>query len=235
MTKNYKKGTERNKSKLLCGVALCDAPTVDALGNRLREYIVWKDMVKRVYSRNTEKDRKKYRNYNNVTICERWLTFSNFLEDLPLIEGYEEWVKGEVKMSLDKDMKQQGVENKVYSLETCIFISQGENARISQVKPMISIDMNDYNNKQYHYNVRQEFGNSSGNIAACAKGRQNSYHGQRWFYAETYHQMCDEIDSKFQALEESKIALSWREIQDLYNLIMSANFLKLNQELDKIK
>lgn len=91
-------------------------------GKPTREYSVWKNMLKRCYSGN-------YPTYANVTVCDRWLVYANFLEDLPLIEGYELWLNSEEMISLDKDLKQQGVENKVYSLDTVKFVTQSENSK----------------------------------------------------------------------------------------------------------
>ena len=87
-----------------------------------RQYRIWKGMLERCYS-------GRYKSYENVTVCERWHCFANFLEDLPLIEGYELWLKNEKQYALDKDIKQQDVQNKVYSLETCMFITVGENVQ----------------------------------------------------------------------------------------------------------
>jgi hypothetical protein len=88
-----------------------------------REYNLWKHMINRCYSGN-------YPTYANVTVCERWLVFANFLEDLPFIENYEWWLENENQyIALDKDLKQIGVENKVYSLETVKFVSASENTK----------------------------------------------------------------------------------------------------------
>ena len=91
-------------------------------GKITREYVLWRDMLQRCYSGN-------YPTYENVTVCERWLVFSNFLEDLPLVENYEMWLNSNEKMSLDKDLKQVGVDNKVYSLDTVKFVTASENSR----------------------------------------------------------------------------------------------------------
>lgn len=93
-----------------------------ANGKHTKEYRLWKSMLERCYS-------GKYPTYANVTVCNRWLVYANFLEDLPLIENYDLWLNSEEKMSLDKDLKQVGVENKVYSLDTVKFISASENSR----------------------------------------------------------------------------------------------------------
>ncbi len=92
-------------------------------GMPTRNYSLWKEMICRCYSGN-------YPTYANVTICERWLCFANFLEDLPYIENYEWWLENEnQRIALDKDLKQQDVENKVYSLETVMFVTQSENTK----------------------------------------------------------------------------------------------------------
>ena len=95
-------------------------------GKDTREYALWKEMLRRCYS---DKFHEKQPTYANVTVCERWLCFANFLEDLPLIENYELWMNGEEKMSLDKDLKQQGIKNKVYSLDTVKFVTASENSK----------------------------------------------------------------------------------------------------------
>lgn len=93
--------------------------------NYKREYSVWSGMLERCY----DKRFHSYRSYGGrgVTVCERWHTFANFLKDISLIEGYdkEKFKNGEI--FLDKDTKQKGVLHKVYSLETCKFVSMQEN------------------------------------------------------------------------------------------------------------
>ena len=92
-------------------------------GKLTREYALWKQMINRCYSGN-------YPTYANVTVCDRWLVYANFLEDLPHIENYEWWLENpNQRIALDKDLKQVGVENKVYSLETVMFVSQSENSK----------------------------------------------------------------------------------------------------------
>lgn len=99
--------------------------TSDENGKHTREYDVWRRMLERCYS---EKLHKKYPSYKDCSVCQRWLCFANFLEDLSLIENYELWLNND-GYALDKDLKQQGIKNKVYSLETCCFITRGENSR----------------------------------------------------------------------------------------------------------
>ena len=92
-------------------------------GKNTREYELWRGMLRRCYSGN-------YPTYENVTVCDRWLCYANFLEDLPLIENYELWLENpNQRIALDKDLKQVGIENKVYSLDTVKFVTQSENAK----------------------------------------------------------------------------------------------------------
>lgn len=222
----------KNGRKLVCGVGRTDVPTKDANGNTSREYNLWKSMLKRSYSKQHE-----FKAYRNVTVCDRWLTFSNFLEDLPLIENYDKWLQGGYE--LDKDMKQQGVENKVYSLETCIFLSHDENMKYrdtsSYTKPLISIDVNDFNNMAIHDNISKEVNRSSASsICQCAKGRTYSAYGQRWIYADGVEELFSEINRKFQLIIDNKVDLTFDEMKQLYQLTVTYNYNKLNQLLDKL-
>ena len=90
-----------------------------------QEYNLWSSMIARCY--NPKKD--NYKNYGakGVTVCDRWLNFANFYEDLPKIENYNEELFRSHKISLDKDKKQfEKQDNKVYSLETCCFLTHAE-------------------------------------------------------------------------------------------------------------
>ena len=96
-------------------------------GKHTREYKLWSNMMRRCYdvAYTTE-----HPTYKGVNVCSRWLTYANFLEDLPQIEGYDFWFNNPNKrVALDKDFK--GDNSKVYSLETCCFTSIVANTRES--------------------------------------------------------------------------------------------------------
>ena len=68
-----------------------------------------------------EKSLEKFPTYRNVTVCEEWHNYQNFAQ----------WFKDTfpidlmgLKMQLDKDLKQKGLEYKVYSKDTCVFIPE---------------------------------------------------------------------------------------------------------------
>ena len=90
-------------------------------------------MITRCYDKNNA----NYRLYGakGVTVCDRWHCFEYFLEDLPLIDGYNNWLNNPGLYQLDKDLKQIGkpYNEKVYSLETCCFLYRSDNCRLGAI------------------------------------------------------------------------------------------------------
>ena len=87
-------------------------------GEHTKEYIAWRDMLKRCCSDNYH---KKYPTYIGCEVCDEWLNFQNFAEWYD--ENHYE-VSGE-RMALDKDILIKG--NKIYSPDTCVFVPQSIN------------------------------------------------------------------------------------------------------------
>lgn len=84
-------------------------------------YKVWSHMLGRCYSNKHHEQRPSY---INCSVCEEWLRFSTFkawMQD-------QEWEGNE----LDKDLLLPG--NKVYSPETCVFVSRQVNSFVIEVK-----------------------------------------------------------------------------------------------------
>jgi len=115
--------------KLVCGVGINDADyavqkteAIQVNGKRKQKmvwecpyYRAWGSMLKRCYSSKLQERRPTYK---NCTVSKEWLTFSNF----------RAWMKKQdwEGMQLDKDLLLEG--NKVYSSETCVFVSSVVNA-----------------------------------------------------------------------------------------------------------
>lgn len=89
-----------------------------------RKYNLWVKMLERCYSK---KHHEKYPTYKDCYVCDKWLKLSGFLDDLPKINGYEEWLNNPGKYALDKDIKSNG-KNKCYCLENCIFVTHTNNS-----------------------------------------------------------------------------------------------------------
>lgn len=71
---------------------------------------------------------KKGECYIGCSVCERWLTLSNFVADFENIDGYdrERFINGE--LVLDKDIKSGGT-NKTYIIEQCKLVTNEETKR----------------------------------------------------------------------------------------------------------
>lgn len=109
-------------SKDIFGVAyIGDAKKVDYI----KEYDIWYRMISRCYN---EED-KYYTNYGGagVHVCDRWLCFKNFIDDIHNIDGYNEDDFKAGVLQLDKDIKQRDVNRKIYSLDICIFVDAKTN------------------------------------------------------------------------------------------------------------
>lgn len=111
--------------KLVCGVGVNDADHfvkkfetlgyVDGKQKRRQVwecpyYRAWKGMLQRCYS---AKSLERYPTYSGCTVSEEWLTFSNF-KNWMVAQDWE-------GKQLDKDLLFEG--NKIYSAETCIFVT----------------------------------------------------------------------------------------------------------------
>lgn len=89
-----------------------------------KESSLWQSILLRCYNIN---DTSSYPRYGEkgVSVCERWHRFDNFLEDVHKIDGYDDFLFHTGKLHLDKDLKQYYLpyNKRVYSLDTCTFIS----------------------------------------------------------------------------------------------------------------
>jgi len=99
-----------------------------------KEYHMWASMLSRCYNKNAE----NYINYGKagITVCEKWHLFTNFLEDIPKIDGYDKAMYKKGLLVLDKDIKQlnKSYTERIYSLETCTFVTISENNKYRESK-----------------------------------------------------------------------------------------------------
>lgn len=114
---------------MVCGRGINDMPRGWIVENEWnkRVYRKWTSMLQRCYNKNFHKT-KYGKTYIGCTVCERWLTLSNFVEDVPKIDGYDEerFINGELE--LDKDINSNG-KNKCYIAEECTFVTRLDNQR----------------------------------------------------------------------------------------------------------
>lgn len=93
---------------------------IPARGTLLRRiYDLWANMLKRCYGNYKGK-------YTGCVVDKRWHSFTNFMNTIQNVEGYTLWEQNpHKKICLDKDIKYFG--NKVYSVDTCKFVSTHDN------------------------------------------------------------------------------------------------------------
>lgn len=138
-------------------------------------YRIWHNMINRCYLPTS----KEFCRYGalGVTVSEEWHNFSNFYKDFTLIEGYDEKLINKKKLFLDKDKKQLHLpkNKRVYSLNTCIFLTANENNSYSDyserternslkfraIKDDIVIES--FNAAKFE----REYGLSSGSVSKC--------------------------------------------------------------------
>lgn len=117
------------KSRLVYGVGIMDADydvyefitVIDENGKKKQKqiwicpfYVRWRCMLTRCYS---EKLKEKHPTYKSCSVCQEWLTFTNF----------KRWMEKQdwQDKHLDKDILFPG--NKIYSPDTCVFVDQRVN------------------------------------------------------------------------------------------------------------
>lgn len=228
MNKEMMKEMEMEKEKTIYGVAwLGNTVTNDSNGNRKKSYTLYKGMIRRCYPQ-TEKEREKHRAYENCTVCERWLCFANFEKDIESLPGYNQWLKGEVRMSLDKDILQYGVEHKVYSRETCMFVPQSINSQVAKRETREVVCVNaETGELRVIDNLHEEWGAKSGNIINVCKGHGNQAYGHYWWYDDFIFEIMD----KFDLIKDN---LTQEQMKKMNKMIDDCNIQKLNKYLDKI-
>lgn len=89
-----------------------------------KEYVAWSDILKRCFSENFK---RKNPTYNDVICCEEWLLYENFYEWLHSQENFNKWYNSN-KWCVDKDILVKN--NKIYSPETCVLVSNNVNCLI---------------------------------------------------------------------------------------------------------
>lgn len=145
------------------------------------QYYRWSGMISRCYNEHNE----KFSTYggNGVTVCDRWLSFENYLEDFTKIQGYNS--KDIHNLAIDKDTRIKG--NKLYSLDTCQFIpisknSQEMNCRVNQ-RYFVAVSPE---GKEFVSNNQRQFAKDHGltykGINAVLTNKQATHRGWKFTY-----------------------------------------------------
>lgn len=166
-------------ARLVCGVG-CTG-NIKTKGKYKTYYSIWHDMINRCYNPNNKR-------YNpNVTVTNNWLVFENFYHDCTEIEGFNSELIESGDLVLDKDAKQRFQHTKLYSKETCKWISKADNVAMQdkQQKPFIAIapdgtTFEDYNITRF----AEEHNLTRKHISAVLNQRIKSTGGWKFYYKE---------------------------------------------------
>lgn len=112
---------------------------------------VWKRMISRCYNQNDI----QYKFYGGIgiTVSDEWKDKNIFIDTVTLIPQFDKYYNNPYGYQLDKDYLQQNIPkcNRIYSKETCMFLSNQDNKNLS----IIERNINSYNGNKY-YGVRVE-------------------------------------------------------------------------------
>ena len=175
-------GEFRQKSRgwILGGKALSDAdyPTtiykynengVKYLFWTCHYYTLWLGMVSRCYGK---KNLVKSPSYKGTIVCDDWLLFSNFKLWMEQ-QDYE-------GMHLDKDLLQIGVENKVYSPTTCLFIEDSVNSFFTRYGNKSFITGANWDKAYKKYKAKGYYKGKHFNLGRYRTQEEAHYHWQEW-------------------------------------------------------
>jgi len=145
------------------------------------EYNIWKSMIRRCYCKN----HIRYKNYKNVEVCERWKCFEYFLEDISKIDGFDRNKFNKHLLQLDKDFKQKNKINKIYSIDTCIWLEKNIN---NSYQPnhckMFKMISKDGKEKIYYSQNKcaKENNLQVSLLNLCLKGKRKQHKGYQFTY-----------------------------------------------------
>lgn len=156
---------------MVYGVGIYDMPKGWMSANEWNKkvYRKWSSMLMRCYS---EKSQERNPTYKECYVCERWLLLSNFVEDFPKINGYDEKKFLNNQLVLDKDIKSDN-KNKCYCLEECLLVTNSENTK--QANKYV-----DHSNEEYRRKIskaltgKQLSEETKRKISKTKKGKQLS-------------------------------------------------------------
>ena len=146
-------------------------------GTKTKEYNTWKGMLGRCYDNNTQ---ERQPTYKDCTVDSRWHNFQNFCEDIQTLEGYKEWKENKIPhaWALDKDIKVEG--NKIYSKDTCMFVTANDNVLKASLKEETYLAENIVTGEKIIFKNIRKFSREHNNIDRgyikdCLRGKRVSY------------------------------------------------------------
>ena len=185
-------------SKLVYGVGFNDKTrTAFVDGKNVKEYVLWKDMLKRCFS---EKEQARYPTYKGCNVSDNFLNYSYFYDWCQEQIGFGKVDEKGRSWCLDKDLLFVG--NKTYSETTCVFVPQE-----------INKFFNEYGNARGEYPIGVYFDKQKGKFKAqCAVngkiknlGRFNTPQEAFAVYKPFKEDLCKQLALKWQHEIDSRL------------------------------
>ena len=132
---------------------------------------------------------KAYKHYGaiGIKVCDRWHNFSNYVDDVILLEGYNEEMAKSGKLQLDKDIINRNA--KIYSSDTCKWVDISENTkemlkRIMQKEFTATRLTDGYSEESCCITefCKKWKLNKISSVTDCLNGRRNEYLGWKFRY-----------------------------------------------------
>lgn len=130
---------------------------VSTNGKVNKTYTLWHAMIQRGHD---PKYKAQNPAYLPCSVHPRWHSYQNFCNDIVYLQGYQNWLrgsklKGKNPYELDKDIKIPG--NKLYSKDTCMFVTSFENTQQAQLTGLTYTAIHLISGEKYKFNNISEF------------------------------------------------------------------------------
>lgn len=154
-------------------------------------YNKWTRMIDRCY--NSSNTKYQFYGGKNVTVDNNWLCFCNYYNDVTGMSSFDKDLVLSQKLTLDKDKLQINIENKVYSKNTCCWLSmkeQGEyrdNEKAKDKYKKIFVVTFPDNHTEVHKCIRKfcrKYNLDQANVTRCFNGRQKSHKDYKFRFAD---------------------------------------------------
>ena len=161
--------------------------TTDGKGKKVKEYVLWYGILDRCYN---SKQIERHGTYERVEIAEEWKCYARFVEDLPTLENYDDWLNGGYDLNKDFYYSELQITTdvKVYSKETCRFVPHKQNLhemydRTGRKVKVIAINIETGERSRVFDNIHEcarELGLTQNSVSRCVNGLQQFHKGYRF-------------------------------------------------------
>lgn len=179
------------------------------LSNELNKKIYnhWRNMLRRVYNEEFENT-----TYISVEIEIPLHYLSYFVEHYKEIEGYDDELFKSGLLTLDKDLKSDDMGNKVYSIETCMWLSREKNTSLNATTRTGKPRQKKPKFQQYtdYYYIATSVSDSSKSI------KFGGIHSVKKFLEENGYKTYQQVYSCCNGSRENAYGFTWQRLDEKY-------------------